>query len=850
MPHRPHVRYALFLSVILLLGVRATEAQQARYPVQFEAQDSLTLSLKEGEKTATLFRGVKLTYGEVSITAPRVRLNMEKDELFAEGPSADTGRTAWPTFQSKDVTLRGRTFAYNLRTRKGRVVGARSRVEDGYILAEVLKQASDSVLYAKNAAYTTCDRLDDPHYRLQTNRIKILNRQWVFTGPVHLRIYNVPLPIWLPFGFFPAREGRRSGPLAPNYGEDERGFYLKDWGWYWAINDYMDVQLRMGIWTLGSWEITPLYRYNRRYAYSGQLQLSLVRNVRGEREDPDYTVIHSRSLRWSHSQTLDPQTTLAASVDLSSASYLRTISERYTDRVRQNIGSSIRLNRRWSSAGRSLSISLLQQQTLSTGQVNLTLPTIRFSQQTRYPFRRKGTSSRRWYENISYRYTASLDNRFDFRPDTTLARGISWWEALLSQEKYEQATGNNERFRFKASHQLPISANVALTRFLGKSMRLNVSSSLNYREDWYLYTTRRFLNEEGKVATRRVAGFTPIRQFHINLSANTEIYGIFPWHMGPFRGFRHIVRPTLSFNLRPDFSRPFWGYYRSHTDATGREIRYPIAPGIPSGRQQTLALSISNVFQGREVRIDSTGREQKKVHQLLTFNISTAYNFAADSLRLSPLSLSARTRLFDQIDFNLSGSFSPYAQDARGRTQNRIAPYLLRLTSLNMTFITSFRSKKARVGRPVSESMARFNPAPEGMSADPFEGTYFNSPVGYADFDIPWSLNLDFTYSLSRFGLRTNRRVILNSAFDVNLTPNLKIQGRTGYDFIRKELATTSISIYRDLHCWEMSFQWIPFGRYQSYQFQLRVKSGHLRDILRLNLPKADIKGRFSNLLR
>ncbi|WP_245772002.1 putative LPS assembly protein LptD [Rhodothermus profundi] len=836
--------------------------------VHFSARDSLVLLLNtpQGDQ-GHLIGNARVQYRDIELTAYRIDLFFDQEELRATGLPVDTGVVGQPQFRQGSDTFTGLELRYNLRTQRGRVVNAQTRIEDGYLQAQVVKVTEDSVLYVQGGTYSTCPCTGGraPSYSLRTSKMKVEGR-WIYTGPIQLYLFNIPTPFWLPFGFLPAIEGRRSGPLPVQYGEDERGFYLRGWGWYWAISDYMDLQIRGGIWTKGSWQISPLFRYAKRYAFNGQLMLDYLHNRRGEKGDPDFTVTNTLSFRWTHNQTLGPSTTFSANVNLTSSSYLRAISERYNDRVRQTISSSIRYSKNWPQAGRSLNLSLSHQEVLTTGAVQLSFPQLSFSQRAFKPFRR-GTSSReRWYERITVSYSGTLSNLFNFTPlpdETLLARGdtsaldISWYDALFSPSAYRRATGQEIPFQFRATHRIPVSASFSMRRLpvLNRPFPVTFSTSLNYQEDWFIRTERRSIDSTGRVVTRSVPGFFALRQFTTSLSASTTIYGLFPVRLGPFEGLRHTVRPSLSVAYRPDFSSDFWGYMRTYQDTSGRQIRYPIVPGVPVGRTQSLSFSLGNVFETKRVRTDTAGNVQRQTLQLLTVDLSTSYNFAADSLRLSPITLSARTSALGPLSLTSSLVLSPYALAADGRPINR---YVFDLRKGRLARITSFRLSaslrlRSRTRPPAGEAA----PPPRARFGDPFNPDPLTSPIPslldpalhYADFSIPWSLNLNFSYSMSRLAQRLTRSAILNLSFDFNLTPRWKIQGRSGYDFVRKELATTSLFIVRDLGCWQMSLSWIPFGRYQSYGFELYVKSGRLRDLLRLRQPRSDIRGRFRQLL-
>ncbi|WP_456426850.1 putative LPS assembly protein LptD [Rhodocaloribacter sp.] len=839
---------------------RTAPASELKEPVRFSARDSLVVRFEDERDVGVLYGESKVTYSDALLEAYRIEILFDKSELHASGLAADTGLVGKPQIRQGSETFQGRELAFNLETERGRVVGAQTQIEDGFVRAGVAKVREDDVIFIKDGAYTTCSCVDDPSYSLRSSKMKIVDKKWIYTGPLQLYIYNIPTPLWLPFGFLPAQTGRRSGPLPPQYGEDEFGFYLRDWGWYFALSDYMDLQLKGSFWTKGSWGVSSLYRYSKRYAFNGQLQLQYSRLRRGESGDPDFAIENRGSFRWNHNQTISPTANFSANVNLTSSSYLRTFAINYDDRVRQTVQSTVRYSKRWPAGGRSLNLSLNQRQVFATGEVSLTLPNLTFSQNSKKPFRRKnrGAGEReQWYELITYSYSMSLNNNFNFRPlsDTT---GISWFDALLSPSKYREATGQDEPFDFKTSHRVPVSATFTMTRLpvLG-AFRMNLSPFFNYQEDWFIRTTRQaFSDSLNTIVRSSTPGFFSLRQFNLGISANTTFYGIFPVGVGPYSGIRHTVRPSLSFNFQPDFFDPSWGYTRSFVNAQGEEQRYAIVNGVRSGLQKALSFSLSNTFETKRIDADSTGEDRSRTLKLFNLDFSSSYNFAADSLKMSPISMRGRTRLFGQVDLDFSTSFSPYKIDADGRLLNEYvfdlrALDFARLTSLSLTARTSIRSKN-RDGRsrPAAPPRAGFSPNPLD-SQNPFLQSFTRTGGDrQADFAIPWSLNLDFTYGVSKPGLTTTKRAILNLNADFNLTPNWKVQARSGYDFERKELATTNLAILRDWECWQMSFNWIPFGDFQSWGFDLHVKSGHLRDLLRIRQPKSDIKDRFGTLIR
>jgi hypothetical protein len=634
------------------------------------------------------------------------------------------------------------------------------------------------------------------------------------------------------------------------------------------MNDYMDLQLQGGFWTRGSWEGRSLFRYSKRYLFSGQLQLNYARFRSGEPEDPTYSVQNTGSFRWNHTQTFDPTANFNANVNLSTSSYLRGVSQDYDDRTRQQIQSSIRLTKRWQS--RNLTLQASHSQVLATDDVSLTLPNLSFSQSAFKPFARTSRppgASERFYEKVTLSYRMSANNRFSFRPlspeelierGDSAAIGISWFDALTSRSDYRRATGDDEQFDFQATHSIPIAAPFSIRRLpVFGAFPVNIDPSVTYTEDWYLATERRRLSEDSsRVETESVPGFFSLRRVTSSVSASTTFYGLFPVRIGPYQSIRHTVRPNISFSYQPDYYASSFGYTRTYLGADGEEQRYAIVSGVPKGRQQLMSFSLQNTFETKRVAADTTEAvTPSRTVKLLDLSLNSAYNFAADSLKLSSIRLTARTRLFDRVDVDFRSTYSPYELSQSGSMIDRYAirfpsAPLGRLVRADLTVRTSLRSRLGDGSRPMTTPRAGMGTAfddPLNANSDFYQAT---RPTDYADFSIPWSLSLDFTYGVSKTAATTIRRAILNTSFDFSLTPNWKIASRTGYDFERREIVTTNLSIARDFDCWQMSFHWVPFGDYQSWGFDLHVKSSHLADILRIQQPRSDVRDRFGALTR
>lgn len=879
----------MFLPLILFIGLLpqnvVARQQDARVesPVVFSAGDSLIFHLGKGNRSGTLHGLASVTYDGNVLDAWEIDLLLADEELHARGLVSDTGWVGKPRIQQGEDEFSGSELAFNLKTQRGRVVGAQTRYEEGFIAADVVKALEDSTLFIRNGVYTTCECVEDPSYSLRSNKMKMVGREWIYTGPIQLFLFNIPTPLWLPFGFLSAQDSRRSGPLPPTYGEDEFGFYLRDWGWYFSMNDYMDLQLQGGFWTRGSWEVRSLYRYRKLYAYDGQFRLDYARFRNGERGDPGYSIRQTSAFRWTHNQDIGQKSKFNANVNLSSSSYLRSVSQDYNDRIRQDIQSSLKFTKRWT--GKNLSVQVNQRQQLTTNQVTLTLPSLSFSQSSFKPLARsvrQPGSRESIRDKLTVSYNASVNNSFRFVPlpdeellarGDTLAADINWLDAVLSGEDYERATGRDTRFDFRATHRIPVSAPFSVNRLpLLGDLSLNFSPTFTYTEDWYLQSELRQLNADSSgIDVVNDPGFFALRQFSSFVSASTIFYGLFPVNAFGFRGIRHTVRPNVGMSWRPDFYSERWGYVRSYTDASGNEIDYGAVSGISRGKQQALTFSLNNTFETKRAPSDSTSSNgstqvgaRNQAVKLFDLNISSSYNFAADSLRMANVSLSGRTRLFGKVDLDVRSSFSPYEVSSLGvRTTESafsVSSPLGRMTSTNITLRTSLRSRQGNGDRPITSPRGAMMPTGTTFGDTRFGNDGYGSGLAgsngllqnnYAtagsDFSIPWSLNLDFSYGVTKPGISTIRRAILNASFDFSLTPNWKVASRTGYDFEQKQMATTNVALARDFECWQMAFNWIPFGRYQSWGFDLHVKSGALRDLLRIRQPKSDVRDRFGS---
>ncbi len=820
--------------------------QPPKQPIKFTA-DSLHIVFddKKGD-IARLSKNTNVIYDQVKVASPLIRFYF-RDQLV-EAISITPNPENFPQFTRGSETFSSERLSFNLKTEQGRFVNSRTKMQDGFVLGQVVKVRSDSTVFVQHGLYTTCDNPTHVHYSLEAKKMKIGRNKWIYTGPIRLNLLNIKLPIILPFGAIPTIEGRRSGPLTPTYGQDnQQGFYLKDWGWYWPINDYMDAQIRFGIWSLGSFQVRPTYRYARRNRFSGSVDLTYRYVVTGQRYDADRNPRSTWDLGLNHAQKIDPYSDISANIRVGNSRLLRVLSENFNDRIlsESNQNSNFSYNKRWTHKGRSVSFYGSLSDNLTTRSATLTLPALRFSQRSQTPFQRNSatsTQNARVYENLQYDLDADLNTNYSFRPVDGDVTDNRWWDGLFNPEAYRNTTSLDPAQRYyvtgTGNFRVSMPYTMRKTPIKGKNMELTMSPNLSLRE----YVVSR---EEGRLRiwgnTDPTTGVRAYRDstfyrssmvfFHdlnLSFSAGTTVYGTFPWKIGSLNGFRHVMRPSLSFSTRPTYEHSPWNYFRNLTDNDGKTvydaqnqpIRYAVNSSIPTGKSRTLGFSVENVLRTRTIKTDSTGTVRKNAFDLLNFGFSSGYNFAADSLQWQDISMRGYTNIAGRLNLNFGGTLSPY----KG------------LTSWSTSFSTSLRSRQNTTGA--------------GQKSDKKKTELISD---WTNYQIPWTLGLNFSYGYTAgftASIKSQHRAILDASFNFQLTEKWRLEGRSGFDLVSASVTSTDLSVYRDLHCWEMAFSVRPFGKYQSFQFRLNVKSGKLRSILRLEHPKSDIRSSLTDIIR
>lgn len=803
--------------------------------VTYSARDSIVYSMST--RYMNLYGKSELSYRTIGLKAERVDVNWDRATLKAYGipDTASKERTKTigaPVLIDAGETYNGSGIGYNFRTQKGKITLGQTEIEQGYYHGEAIKKVDRNVLFVAGGRYTTCDA-EHPHYYFYSPKMKVTLREQIVAEPVYFYIADIPI-FALPFGVFPNQSGRRSGIIAPAYGEDaRRGRFLSHFGYYWAINDYLDFTTTFDWFTRGGWLNRSSFRYALRYNFTGSVEVNTTNLHTGESSDPGRTEQKDYNVRIFHNQQINPTTRFDVNFTFSSGTFFRNVSSNLDEILRQNIISNATLSKTWEESNRSLSVNVYRDQNLQTKDVEERLPSFSFSQGQFFPFRSSsgsrvsagsGGTEYSWYEMIGVSYSAQGQLNRSRRTEV-LKSAIDPTMDSTAIEHFNERAGIN--------HQLTINASP-------KAGYFTIAPFLTYNERWYTKSI-----ERDSAGDRDVNGFQAVRTFSAGLSASTRFFGIVQPQILGVTSIRHTVTPSLSFSYLPDFSDPRFGYFGTYTDKNGQTVRYnkferEIYGGASAGRQELVSLSVGNMFE-MKVRTDDTLQQEKKI-QLLNVGAGISYNLAADSLRLSQLNLSYRTDIGNMLSLSAGTTHDFYLFDENAGTRvNKFlwstGKYLPDLTSVSLSLSTTLSGEKKEQKKStegVPESVVREQERASGQMAPQALGRSYTGLFEQEtpDFSIPWNLTLSYSFSQSQADPRRKyRSSSVNASLSFNLTEKWRFTSSGSYDFVRKEFAAPSVNIYRDLHCWEMNFTWFPVGFYRGYRVEIRLKAPQLQDL-------------------
>lgn len=814
------------------------------------AKDSIRQDFSNGQRKMYYWGDVEVSYDNIKLKADYMEYDMSTGTVYARG-TYDSLAQEWkgqPEMTQGSQTFNMEEVRYNFNTRKARITNMITKEDDGILHGKNIKMMPDKSINITKGKYTVCD-LEHPHYYLKLSSAKVVTKpsQKTVFGPAHLVVEDVDLPIGIPFGFIPKRPDRATGLLMPSFGEENaRGFYLRDAGMYFVLGDYFDMSLTGDYYTLGSWAANLNSRYMVKYKFTGNLAVNYSVDQTGEKGSTDFFQSKNFGVRWSHSQDskAHPGTSFSASVNFSSPSNSRYNSHSVSEALQNQISSSISYSKNWNGKF-NLSVNALHSQNSRDSSYTFTLPNITFSVSTFYPFKIKNrVGKERFYEKFALGYNTSIQNKINFKASEFGEPGFI--------DKFQNGVAHN------FSIKLP---DFTLFKYL------NVAPNVSYGMNWFFRKSEAYFDPEtNSVKTemgKQFGTFGATHNYSGSLSMSTRIYGMY--NFGKYhkiQALRHVVSPSVSMSFSPEKGKAFNGWRTfNYVDTLGVQKSYDYniyqgqinsAPG--KGKSATMSISLGNNLEAkvRDMK-DTTGTGSKKVKILDQFNFSTGYNFLADSLKMNNVGLSMSTSIFGKLGINGNMNFDPYAINERGQRVNKYnlleTGVPLRLTNVSTSVSYSLSGKGTVKGNDGSKSSGG-DGGGSGNPADYYRRIYYHPLTGeyipggwlyYTNPNVPWSLNFNYSFSMSRSYNYANNQLSKKDKYtqtlgvqgNIQLTPKMSVQAQSGWDFTAMKMTTTQFSFRYDLHCFNISVSWVPSGMYQSYSFLISANAAALADLLR-----------------
>ncbi|MCX7797539.1 MAG: putative LPS assembly protein LptD [Melioribacter sp.] len=785
--------------------------------VYASASDSIIFDITT--KKMFVYGNGQLKYKDTELKSGKIEIDYNTNQLEAFGilDSLKKGKPSliqMPVLKEGSETYEGNYLKYNFKTQKGFISLAKNEMQGTRYEGEKVKKIDKNIYFIKHGMFTTCER-DTPHTYFTADEMKVIQKDKVFARWIFMHIEGVPFPIPLPFAVFPSEGGRRSGIIVPSYGKDiRRGQYFYNLGYFWAISDYIDFTVNGDYYTKGGYGLRSRIRYAKRYDFNGSLNAGYSKIKIGESNDPIAFKqdVNDWSLSWYHNHQINPSTQLNMNLQFYSSSYLKNNSVDYNDILSQNIISNATFSKVWEESGNNLVINYSRTQNLVNGDIFESLPNITFTKNISYPFRNEASevlSKQKWYEQIGYTYTGQfLNNKTKSQGNLSLRGGIQ--------------------------HSLNISASPKIGYF-------SIAPRLNYSEKWYNKRIKKEniivkkinsltgeVTEKDSIVTRDINEINFVRTFDFSVTANTKLYGIFQPNIFGIEAFRHTLTPSITYVYKPDFSSDFWNYYDYYTTSKGEKIKYDkfsneVFRGADAGQQQSLNFALGNVFEIKtsKEKSDTLKKTSSNKIQLLNLSASIGYNFAQTEFKLSDLNLTYRTQIGNLISFYGSSNYTFYDYENNTKINRFLISAkkgLLRLTNFSISVTTNLNDKIFKTDKKNS-TLERVSKI---IKEDSLVTNVFS----------PWDLSLSYNFNLSKYNPAVlSKYSSLGIGLNFSLTKNWKFTIRGSYDFELKQITTPQITIYRDLHCWEMNFIWNPVGNYKGFRFEIRMKAPELQDI-------------------
>ncbi len=813
-------------------------------PITYYAADSAVVMI--ASKKIFLYGKTKIEYEDVTLTAPTVQIDQETQLMTASNSLDSTGAVAEAVeFSQGEQKFVSDTIQYNLKTQKGLTRNTITNQGEMFVHGKYVKKMNDDVTYVKGGFFTTCN-LDEPHFGFRANQIKVITKKLAVSGPAHPEFEGVPVPVYIPFGFYPLNSGQHSGLLPPQFTtNDQMGLGLEGLGYYQVLGDYWDAKLYGSIYSYGGWSanINPTYR--KRYRYSGGVNFGLLKTKRNFKGDPDYTSNNAYTFTWNHSSDsrARPGTSFTANVNASSTTYNENVPNSPQLNFQNQMGSSITYSKTWVDKPYNLTVSANHTQNSVTRLVSVSLPDLGFTVSTIYPFQKKNAvGTRKWYEQLGVAYAGNFRNQVSFYDTAFKLRSLV------------------DTLQWGAQHNIPIT--LSLPPILNGA--IVVAPSVSYSQVWVGQSVeRRWNNVLDTLETITNKGFFVDQQAAFGVSLNTALFGMYSFPKSKrVQAIRHTIRPTVGINYRPDLSKKY--YYTTRVNRDGDSIRFgkliggSLYNGYAEGETGGISFQLDNILEMKVFNKDTASEEKsRKVRLIDGLGFSGGYNFLADSMKLSNINLYFRTNLLEKININASANLSPYKSDKFGRD---IATYAWegggpftpgRITSGSIAMSTSFKSK------PKDEAKAKEKEQQmERELSDPVLAAdkqrlleYMNqNPSEFVDFNLPWQFSLSYSLNFTqqpKADFSGFEKVFYSSAQfngSFSLTPKWNFSLNGYYDFKTSKLQTFTMSINREMHCWQMSINVSPLGIFRYFNFTISPKSGILQD-LRINRTRSFYTG-------
>lgn len=805
-------------------------------PVKYEAADSAVVLIRD--KKILLYGKTKTEYKDITLTAPKVELDQQTQVVTAVNTKDSTGETLEQAhFKSGENEFTSDTIRYNFKTQVGLTRNTVTRQGEFFMHGENAKKVNENTTFIKKARFTTCN-LDDPHFAFVTPKMKVINGKLAVSGPAHPEFEGVPVPLWLPFGFYPLSKGRHSGLLPPRFSANEQfGLGLEGLGYYKVLSEYWDVKVYGNVYSYGGWSANVNPTYRKRYRYSGSFNISVLSTKFNFKGDPDFLKNKSFSVTWGHNVDgkARPGTTFSANVNAGSTKYNQLVTNNTRQNFQNQLSSSIAYSKSWAGKPYNLTLSANHNQNNLTRLINVSLPDAGFAVSTLYPFQGKNSVGDKWFHKLGIGYSGTFRNQFSFY-DTAF--------------KFKQLI---DTLQWGAQHSFPIT--LSLPPILGGTVI--VSPGVSYSQVWIDQRMRRKWNTATQKADTTVSkGLFTDHQVTFSLGFNTAIFGTYQFKPeSKIMAIRHVMRPSFSLNYKPDLSKK---HFYTDTIVAGYAARFSeysggLFPGFGEGKTGGIGFQLDNNLEMKvRSKKDTTDGGIKKVRLIDGFGFSSGYNFLKDSMRLDMFNLYFRTTLFEKISITANSLLNPYQFNAIGQDIDKYAWEggkfkLGRLTYGSVSVSTNFKSKPKD---PKKEELRKKQQ--EQMMTDPnliaerqqlMDYMQQNSSE-FVDFNIPWQVNLGFSLSFinqfnpakGRFSLDYTSNVNFNGSF--NLTPKWNFSANGFYDFDSKSLQSFQMSISRDMHCWQMSIDVTPVGLYKFFSFSISPKASVLQD-LRINRTRS-----------